>query len=1272
MPERIEQTYIEDEMRESYINYAMSVIRGRAIPDVRDGLKPVQRRILYGMYQLGLLPNRPHKKSARIVGEVMGKYHPHGDQAVYDTMVNMAQEFSFRYPLIDGQGNFGSLDGDEPAAMRYCVTGDTLIATRMGLVRIADLGNSSAGNDQEINTEVLSRDGRIQRASRWFDCGLHPTLTIRTRSGYELTGTYNHPLLTWSKDSHGHPGFRWKTLDALQVGDYLVLDRTPDRFWPQDPIEITAYHPQIPEGSRPTAHALPTYLDEGLAFLLGALVAEGTITEERLEFTATPGALAESFQQTWGRVFPTCRLHVFSREPTGYGRKPFFQMQVVSQHVVQFLHNVGLKPCRSKERELPTLILRSPRRVVAAFLRAYFEGDGAVERSGRSLLRVSAHSASLTLLKQLQVLLLRFGIASRLRPSREQTFRLLITGRENLERFAQSIGFISPEKTKALQEILQSFSGRALSRTDFVPFLAEFVRARAQSDLKWLTKHNFDRLARLPGAWPHLQLALTPTALAPLNPLMEREYLFEPVVSIEPAGLQRVYSIRVESLCHSFWGNGFINHNTEARLAPIAEEFLSEIEENTVDFVPNFDDSLTEPVVLPAKVPNLLINGSWGISVGMTTQIPPHNLGEVVDALVHLIENPDAPLEELLQYIKGPDFPTGGIILGREGIEEAYRTGEGKIKVRGVARIEDHSIIISEIPFQVRKSTLVESIANKVRSGDIDEISDLRDESDREGIRIVVELKRGSNPQLVLQKLYKYTPLEWTFGANFLVIVDGNPRKLTLKELLFYFLAHRREVVRRRTQFRLNAAQERAHLLEGMLRAIGNRDEIIELISKSKDATQALEALQKRFKLSEQQADAILKMQLRRFTALESQELQEEYTEKQKAIKEYKEILANPQKLDAIIKDELLALKKKYGDPRRTQIVSDFDGSETLSEEALIPDTDLLISVSVKGYASAPKEEAYRKQQRGGKGILVMRLREGDAMKRVFTCHARDDLLIFTKAHKAYKLKAYQLYSERRDVKGENLRNFIAMEPDEEVCAMLPLHTDGAEQRYCLMATAQGILNRNEYADFYNAHTSGILAINAEPGDYIVDAAISTGAGEVLLASAQGMTIRFKEELARCTGRPSKGVIGMRLDEGDRLVGLVTLEPGDPEDKLLLVTENGYGKRTPLEEFPSQGRGGKGVLGIKVDEKTGLVVAIEKVKDDDEIMVATLNGKIIRISAQEVRIVGRYAKGVKLIDLDEGDKVVSVVRYVPGRESEESGEKGSRMLKHPAQQMEAR
>jgi DNA gyrase subunit A len=815
-PERIETAFIEDEMRESYINYAMSVIRGRAIPDVRDGLKPVQRRILFTMSQLGLASNRAHKKAARIVGEAMGKFHPHGDQAVYDTMVNMAQLFSFRYPLVDGQGNFGSIDGDEPAAMRY----------------------------------------------------------------------------------------------------------------------------------------------------------------------------------------------------------------------------------------------------------------------------------------------------------------------------------------------------------------------------------------------------------------------------------------------------------TEARLSAISEEFLAEIDEDTVDFVPNFDDSLTEPVVLPAKIPNLLLNGSWGISVGMTTQIPPHNLGEVVEALVYLIDHPQAVLEDLFKFIKGPDFPTGGVILGRDGIEQAYRFGEGKIRVRGVATIEDHSIIISEIPFQVRKSTLVESIANKVRSGDIDEISDLRDESDRDGIRVVVELKRGANPQLVLNKLYKYTPLDWTFGANFLVIVDGNPRKLSLKEVLHYFLVHRREVVRRRTQFRLQAAEERAHILEGYRKALAHRDAVVELISKSKDAAEAMAALGKKYQLSEKQADAILKMQLRRFTALETDEIHKEYEEKQKAIKEYQEILASPQKLDKIIKDELVEIKKKYKDERRTKISAD-GGGEILDESAFIPDVDLLVSVTAKAYASAPKEEAYRKQQRGGKGILVMRLREGDAMKTTFICNARDDLLLFSNAHKAYKLKAYGLYSERRDVKGDNLRSLVAMGAEEEVCALLPLDKEGTADRYCVMATAQGLINRNLYEDYYNAHTSGILAINPDPEDYIVDVTISRGQGDLLLASAQGMTIRFKEEAARCTGRPSKGVIGIRLEEGDRVIGFVTLEPGDPEDKILLVTENGFGKRTPLAEFPAQGRGGKGVLGIKVDEKTGNVVAIEKVKDDHEIMVTTLNGKIIRISAAEVRIVSRYAKGVKLIDLDEGDQVVSVVRYVPKADANETSTNGA-------------
>jgi DNA gyrase subunit A len=801
---RIERTHIEDEMRESYINYAMSVIRGRAIPDVRDGLKPVQRRILYAMHQLGLASNRPTRKCARIVGETMGKYHPHGDQAIYDTLVNMAQTFSYRYPLVDGQGNFGSLDGDEPAAQRY----------------------------------------------------------------------------------------------------------------------------------------------------------------------------------------------------------------------------------------------------------------------------------------------------------------------------------------------------------------------------------------------------------------------------------------------------------TEARLSAISEEFLREIDEETVDFVPNFDDSLQEPVVLPAKIPNLLLNGSWGISVGMTTQIPPHNLGEIIDALIYLIDHPEADWDEFKQFIKGPDFPTGGLILGREGFEAAYKTGEGKIRVRARATVEEDRIVITEIPYQVRKSTIVETIAHKVRSGLLEEISDLRDESDREGLRIVIELKRTANPQVVLNKLYKHTPLEWTFGANFLVIVDGNPRKLSLKEILGAFLAHRREVVRRRTNYRLRVAQERAHILEGLLVALKSQEEIIKLIRKAKDPQTALKALQEDYQLSEIQADSILKMRLRQLTALERDKIEQEYEEKQREIKEYQEILRSPERLDHLIEEELLQIKERYADKRRTEIIAEMDGLE-LTDESLIPDQDLLVGISIKGYANAPREDVFRRQQRGGKGVIAMRLREGDSLKHIFTCNARDDLLIFTSAHKAYKLKAYQLPSTRRDSKGENLRTMIGMAPEEEVLAMIPLRVSGEEpsKRYCLMATRGGIVNRNELTDYLNAHVNGIIAINAEPGDAIVDVAVSTGGGEVILASARGQTIRFPEHQARLAGRPSKGVIGMRLREGDQVVAMTVLQSHDPEDKLLIVTEKGFGKRTPLVEFPRQNRGGKGVLGIKVSAKTGNVVAIKKVKDEDEVMITTEKGKIIRISAGDVRVVSRYALGVKVIDLDPGDRVVSIVRH---------------------------
>ncbi len=800
MAERIERTFIEEEMEQSYINYAMSVIRGRAIPDVRDGLKPVQRRILYGVHELGLIPGKPHKKAARVVGEVMGKLHPHGDAAIYETMVNMAQPFSYRYPLIDGQGNFGSIDGDTPAAMRY----------------------------------------------------------------------------------------------------------------------------------------------------------------------------------------------------------------------------------------------------------------------------------------------------------------------------------------------------------------------------------------------------------------------------------------------------------TEARLAALATEFLKELGEKTVDWMPNFDDSLEEPIVLPARIPNLLMNGAWGISVGMTTQIPPHNLGELIDATICLMDNPHASVKDLLSHIPGPDFPTGGLIMGREGIEEMYRAGQGKVTVRGKATIEDHQIIISEIPYLVRKSAIVEAIANKVRSGDIDGISDLRDESDRAGLRVVVDLKRSANPNVVLNQLYKYTPLERTYAAVFLVILDGNPRTLSLKEILNCFIDFRREVVRRRTEHRLETARKRAHILEGYRTALSHIERVIEIIRAAKDTQTAASHLKEELALSDEQTDALLKMRLAQLTALEREKIDTEYEEKVKAIAEYERILASDVLLDEIIKRELREIAELYADERRT-LITDEEGEVDFT--SLIPDYDLMVCITRRGYANAPREFDFKSQGRGGKGVIGQRTKEDDYICCTTIANARDELLIFSDQRRVYRTQGYKLPSMRRDAAGKNLRTLVALEQDEVVRAILPVSSFAEEKdKLCLMATANGIVNKNRLTDYANAHTNGIIALNADEDDRLVDVSVTRGGGELILATRCGKAIRFRDEDVRLTKRPSRGVIGIRLEADDCVIGMAGIDRDITMDKkLLMVTERGYGKRVSLVDFPLQGRGGKGVLGIKLDQESGPLVEIGIVSDQNEILIIT-EQKVIRILAGEINTYGRYARGVRLMTLEEDDRIIAVVR----------------------------
>jgi DNA gyrase subunit A len=798
--ERIERTFIEDEMEQSYINYAMSVIRGRAIPDVRDGLKPVQKRILYGMRELGVTPGKPHRKSARVVGEVMGKYHPHGELAIYDTMVNMAQPFSYRYPLVDGQGNFGSIDGDPAAATRY----------------------------------------------------------------------------------------------------------------------------------------------------------------------------------------------------------------------------------------------------------------------------------------------------------------------------------------------------------------------------------------------------------------------------------------------------------TEARLAPIAMEFLDELEEGTVDWIPNFDDSLEEPIVLPAKVPNLLMNGAWGISVGMTTQIPPHHLGELIDGVIALMDNPMMTVKELMEHIPGPDFPTGGIVMGRDGIEEMYRTGSGKMTVRAQAAIDDDRIVITEIPYLVRKSTIVESIANKVREGQIDGISDLRDESDREGLRIVIEMKRSANPNVVLNQLYKYTPLERTFAAVFLVILDGNPRTLSLKEILNCFIDFRREVVRRRTEHRLDVARKRAHILAGYRTALDNIERVIEIIRGSKDTAAAQKTLQGELALSDEQVEAILRMRLSQLTALEGEKIDAEYDEKLKAIASYEEILGSDVVLDGTIVRELREISERHADARRT-VITDENGDVDFNE--LIPDYDLMVTVTNRGYVNAPRAIDFRSQGRGGKGVIGQRTKEDDYILLCSLVNARDQLLFFSDQRKVYRTQGYKLPSMNRDAAGKNLRSFVPLEQEEVVRAIVPVRSfDDVEEELIVMSTANGIVNKNRLANYSNVHITGINAINADEDDRLIWVEVTAGGGDIVLATLNGQTIRFRESDVRLTKRPSRGVIGIRLDEGDWVIGMACLERDITMDrKILMVTERGYGKRVSLDDFPLQGRGGKGVQGIKLDAESGDLVSVGVVSDQDELIITT-EKHVIRILAGDINVYRRYARGVRLVQLDDDDRIVSVVR----------------------------
>ncbi len=693
---------------------------------------------------------------------------------------------------------------------------------------------------------------------------------------------------------------------------------------------------------------------------------------------------------------------------------------------------------------------------------------------------------------------------------------------------------------------------------------------------------------------------------------------------------------------------------TEARMSRLAGELLADIDKNTVDFAPNYDESLQEPKVLPARFPNLLVNGSQGIAVGMATNIPPHNLGEAINATIALIERPEIDDEELMGIMPGPDFPTGGFIYGRKGMREAFLTGRGSVTIRAKAMVEIHprtkreSLIVTELPYQVNKATLIENIADLVRDKKLEGISDLRDESDRDGLRIAIELKKNEIPEVVLNNLYKHTQLQGNFGCNMLALIDGRPRLCGVREFLDHFIDHRRQVVTRRCLFDLAKAEARAHILQGLLIALDHIDEVIKLIRASRTAEEAREGLMANFGLSELQAKAILDMRLQRLTGLERDKIKDEYTEVQATIARLKAILADEKLLMQVIVEELQAVRDQYADARRSEIMEE---TAELSVEDLITEEDMVVTISNEGYIKRNAVSLYRAQRRGGKGKTAMTTKDEDFVAQLMTASTHDYLLFFSDRGRVFRKKVYEVPQAGRAARGKALVNLLPVEKDERISATLAVR-EFPDKQYIVMATRKGLIKKTQLSDYANIRANGIIAIRLDDDDDLISVRITNGEQEIILASSGGKAIRFAETDVRPMGRATRGVTGMRMPKGDTVIAMALVVE---RATLLAVSENGFGKRTALEEYGAQKRGGQGVFTLKTGGRNGAMIAALQVTDEDQVMMMTNTGRLVRIRLNGVSVIGRNTQGVKLIDCSPDEKVIGAVRVVE-QQAEEAEE----------------
>ncbi|WP_347404310.1 intein-containing DNA gyrase subunit A [Micromonospora sp. WMMD1120] len=1226
--DRIEPVGLEVEMQRSYLDYAMSVIVGRALPDVRDGLKPVHRKILYAMFDSGYRPDRGYVKCSRVVGDVMGQFHPHGDSAIYDALVRMAQPWSLRYPLVDGNGNFGSPGNDPAAAMRYCITGNVRIRTAEGSVRIADVvADAAPSSEIDIDLKVRDRNGDLVRASKFFHSGEHPTLRLRTREGYELTGTHNHPVLCLV-DVAGVPTLLWKLLAEISPGDRVVLQRSV-------PDEI----------------GYPMLEHVEAAVLAGAFVSEGWVSANRAGFNNVD-------REFFVRVLAAYNLAV--------GGPRYVSERVIASGSV--LHELDVQDvaalrasvlgemvgARSAAKFVPEFVWQGPAAIKRAFLQALFEGDGSSSLLPRNTIQISYSTRSERLAAEVQQLLLEFGVISRQTRYDDGEIKVVVTNRRDARIFAAHVGFLGRKQAKLEAELAQVPASSTALASDHVPLVGDFIREHGASrwtERDWLRRHNVDRIERWERDRDEIAARITNSeVLDVVEPLVDGRFYYAEVAQITDAGVQPVYSVRVDTDDHSFVSDGFVSHNTECKLDPLAMEMLRDIDEDTVDLQDNYDGRAKEPTILPSRIPNLLVNGSEGIAVGMATKIPPHNLREIGAAVQWCLEHPEedeeTTLEALLGIVKGPDFPTHGLIVGTTAIQDAYRTGRGSIRMRAVVEVEEDKrgrpcLVVSELPYQVNPDNLAERIAELIKEGKLAGIADIRDESSgRTGMRIVLVLKRDAVAKVVLNNLYKHTQLQETFGANMLALVDGVPRTLNLAQFIRYYVEHQIDVIRRRTAFRLRKAEERAHILRGLAKALDALDEVIALIRRSPTVEDARQGLIRLLEIDEIQATAILDMQLRRLAALERQRILDDLAKLEIEIADLKDILAKPERQRKIVSEELGEIVAKWGDDRRTQIIP-FDGE--VSMEDLIAREDVVVTITRTGYAKRTKVDLYRSQRRGGKGVSGATLRQDDIVSHFFVCSTHDWILFFTNKGRVYRAKAYELPEASRVAKGQHVANLLAFQPDEQIAQIIEI-PDYQVAPYLVLATKNGLVKKTRLEEFDSNRSGGIIAINLRDEDELVGAALAAPEDDLLLVSKKAQAIRFNasDEALRPMGRATSGVIGMRFTDDDVLLAMEVVREGLD---VLVATNGGYAKRTPIEEYPVQGRGGKGVLTAKITERRGGLVGAVVIDPDDELFAITSNGGVIRTPVKPVRRTrDRNTMGVKLMDLPDGVTIVAIAR----------------------------